>query len=266
MPNDEKRSKERTQEEIDAEKFRTFFSTSIEPVSEELDRQKEEDAQQKSLLGKLFRREKMERNGQHPPMDRPTEMPTGEILLSGSPDEEEPQANLQMALHDSEKMLGLEEKEPAKPAPKKQEAAPAAPKPEKPENTARPRSPMEQREDAEMQELKAMLFGKPKKAEEPAPKPAQPAPKHQKPKETPSRLTGLFFAEEKNAQKEPVQFPPKKEAAPEPKQPTPEGKKAEAETPAFRFFGKGDDEVKAPTRTTARMPLRTQRNVRAALM
>ena len=59
MPKDDKR-KELTQEEIDAqnEKFRTFFSTSVAQVPEEMKRRDEEKESTSSLLGKLFHREK----------------------------------------------------------------------------------------------------------------------------------------------------------------------------------------------------------------
>ena len=59
MPKDDKR-KELTQEEIDAqnEKFRTFFSTSVAQVPEEMKRRDEEKESTGSLLGKLFHREK----------------------------------------------------------------------------------------------------------------------------------------------------------------------------------------------------------------
>ena len=55
MPKDDKR-KELTQEEIDAqnEKFRTFFSTSVAQVPEEMKRRDEEKENTGSLLGKLF--------------------------------------------------------------------------------------------------------------------------------------------------------------------------------------------------------------------
>ena len=272
MPNDDKRQKELTQEEIDVqnEKFRTFFSTGPTGVPDPASRRKDEKTDplpQKGLLGKLFHRDKTENSAA--PMDRPMEMPTGEILLTGSPDREEPQADLQLAYHSNEKLREFEDTAPeapakAEPAPK----APAVPKPEKPANTARPavqkpaepqrpRSPMEQKEDAEMQELKEMLFGKPK----PAPKPAPP-----KAPEKPG-LSGLVFAEEK-----PVAEPAKR-PAPEKSKPVPpltvapaapakaeevakapKAEKAAPElkaTPAFRFFGKGDDEVTAPARETA---------------
>ena len=62
MPKDDER-KEMTQEELDAreEKFRTFFTTSVAQVPEEMTRRDDEDEEKpKSLLGRLFRREKGE--------------------------------------------------------------------------------------------------------------------------------------------------------------------------------------------------------------
>lgn len=61
MPKDEER-KELTQEEIDArdEKFRTFFTTSVAQVPEEMTRRDDGAAEKpnKGLFGRLFRREK----------------------------------------------------------------------------------------------------------------------------------------------------------------------------------------------------------------
>ena len=62
MPKDEER-KELTQEEIDArdEKFRTFFTTSVAQVPEEMTRGDDGPAEKpKGLFGRLFRREKTE--------------------------------------------------------------------------------------------------------------------------------------------------------------------------------------------------------------
>ena len=117
---------------------------------------------------------------------------------------------------------------------------------------------MEQREDEEMKELKAMLFGKPKAPAKSAPKQTETLPA--------SPLTGLVFAEDKAAP-EPPKTPAEPEKTPEKPpvtpQPTPRmetaaepesGKEKTTEIPAFRFFGKADDEVKAPTRETAPGP------------
>ena len=62
MPKDDER-KEMTQEELDAreEKFRTFFTTSVAQVPEEMTRRDDENEEKpKSLLGRLLRREKGE--------------------------------------------------------------------------------------------------------------------------------------------------------------------------------------------------------------
>ena len=63
MPKDDKR-KELTQEEIDAqnEKFRTFFSTSVAQVPEEMKRRDEEKENTGSLLGKLFTAKRTKRS------------------------------------------------------------------------------------------------------------------------------------------------------------------------------------------------------------
>ena len=131
-------------------------------------------------------------------------------------------------------------------------------KKQKLDQPAVPRSAMEQREDEEMKELKAMLFGKPKAPAKSAPKQTETLPA--------SPLTGLVFAEDKAAP-EPPKTPAEPEKTPEKPpvtpQPTPRmetaaepesGKEKTTEIPAFRFFGKADDEVKAPTRETAPGP------------
>ena len=306
MPKEDKRRKELTQEEIAAEKFRTFFSTSVAQVPEAMSRREEEETPPKrGLFGGLFQREKPEPETKEP-AERGLELPpTGEIVLGD--DAEEPQADLELVLEPEEAAAeqpvmpepkkqtvpATPEKapqepakpeapapEPVKPAEPEKPAAPAKPaepvKKEKPENKATapapsnkkkkqkldqpavPRSAMEQREDEEMKELKAMLFGKPKAPAKSAPKQTETLPA--------SPLTGLVFAEDKAAP-EPPKTPAEPEKTPEKPpvtpQPTPRmetaaepesGKEKTTEIPAFRFFGKADDEVKAPTRETAPGP------------
>ena len=306
MPKEDERRKELTQKEIEAEKFRTFFSTSVAQVPEAMSRREEEETPPKrGLFGGLFRREKPESETKEP-AERGLELPpTGEIVLGD--DAEEPQADLELVLEPEEAAAeqpvmpepkkqtvpATPEKapqepakpeapapEPVKPAEPAKPAAPAKPaepvKKEKPENKATApapsdktkkqkldqpaasRSAMEQREDEEMKELKAMLFGKPKAPAKSAPKQTETLPA--------SPLTGLVFAEDKAAP-EPPKTPAEPEKTPEKPpvtpQPTPSmetaaepesGKEKTTEIPAFRFFGKADDEVKAPTRETAPGP------------
>lgn len=300
MPKEDERRKELTQKEIEAEKFRTFFSTSVAQVPEAMSRREEEETPPKrGLFGGLFHREKPESETKEP-AERGLELPpTGEIVLGD--DAEEPQADLELVLEPEEAAA----EQPVMPEPKKQTvpvtpekapqepAKPEAPAPEpvkpaepakpaepvkkeKPENKATApapsnetkkqkldqpaasRSAMEQREDEEMKELKAMLFGKPKAPAKSAPKQTETLPA--------SPLTGLVFAEDKAAP-EPPKTPAEPEKTPEKPpvtpQPTPRmetaaepesGKEKTTEIPAFRFFGKADDEVKAPTRETAPGP------------
>ena len=246
MPKDDKR-KELTQEEIDAqnEKFRTFFSTSVAQVPEEMKRRDEEKESTGSLLGKLFHREKAQEEPAAASAVQNELPPTGEIVLGH---EEEAEAGLELALEPGE----LEEAEPVvlPTAPE----APAAPKPEprpapqpekKPEPLRRrePLTPQEQQEDAEMAELKAMLYGTPK----PAPvEEVQDAPEEvlAVEPEAPAAPEGpaipMVFAEDQSVK----QAKSAPEAAPE-VEPEPET--------AFQFFGKGADEnePQAPTRTEA---------------
>ena len=246
MPKDDKR-KELTQEEIDAqnEKFRTFFSTSVAQVPEEMKRRDEEKESTGSLLGKLFHREKDKEEPAAAPAVQNELPPTGEIVLGH---EEEAEAGLELALEPGE----LEEAEPV--ALPTAPEAPAAPKPEprpapqpekKPEPPRRqePLTPQEQQEDAEMAELKAMLYGTPK----PAPvEEVQDAPEEvlAVEPEAPAAPEGpaipMVFAEDQSVK----QAKSAPEAAPE-VEPEPET--------AFQFFGKGADEnePQAPTRTEA---------------
>ena len=246
MPKDDKR-KELTQEEIDAqnEKFRTFFSTSVAQVPEEMKRRDEEKESTSSLLGKLFHREKDKEEPAAAPAVQNELPPTGEIVLGH---EEEAEAGLELALEPGE----LEEAEPV--ALPTAPEAPAAPKPEprpapqpekKPELPRRrePLTPQEQQEDAEMAELKAMLYGTPK----PAPvEEVQDAPEEvlAVEPEAPAAPEGpaipMVFAEDQSVK----QAKSAPEAAPE-VEPEPET--------AFQFFGKGADEnePQAPTRTEA---------------
>ena len=112
MPKDDKR-KELTQEEIDAqnEKFRTFFSTSVAQVPEEMKRRDEEKENTGSLLGKLFHREKDKEEPAAAPAVQNELPPTGEIVLGH---EEEAEAGLELAL------------EPGDPSPRKSRSRPAA--------------------------------------------------------------------------------------------------------------------------------------------
>ena len=101
MPKEDKRRKELTQEEIAAEKFRTFFSTSVAQVPEAMSRREEEETPPKrGLFGGLFRREKPESETKEP-AERGLELPpTGEIVLGD--DAEEPQADLELVLEPEE--------------------------------------------------------------------------------------------------------------------------------------------------------------------
>ena len=127
MPKDEER-KELTQEEIDArdEKFRTFFTTSVAQVPQEMTRRDDEPTEKpKGLFGRLFRREKTE-----PQADGAAEeSSTGEIRLGGEEPEEPSELELVLKLE--------EETEPSKPETPEPAGAANAPQPE-PEKPKRP--------------------------------------------------------------------------------------------------------------------------------
>ena len=98
MPKDDER-KEMTQEEIDAreEKFRTFFTTSVAQVPEEMTRRDDENEEKpKSLLGRLLRREK----GEQQESGTPEESRTGEIQLGGEEPEEPSDLELVLTLEE----------------------------------------------------------------------------------------------------------------------------------------------------------------------
>ena len=259
MPKDEER-KELTQEEIDArdEKFRTFFTTSVAQVPEEMTRRDDGAAEKpnKGLFGRLFCREKTE-----PQADGAAEeSSTGEIRLGGEEQENPSELELVLKLEEETEPSKPETPEPAgaasapQPEPEKpqvsQPKAPETPapqpdkKPTEKQSASRkkavqygPRTPQEQYEDREMQALKAMLFGpkpqpeaeKPEKSVPEAPAVQKPGPEKEpdaKPERPAVPLPELVFAEDKTA---------KPHAA-----------------PAMHFFGKGEDEEtpSAPTRTT----------------
>ena len=258
MPKDDER-KEMTQEELDAreEKFRTFFTTSVAQVPEEMTRRDDENEEKpKSLLGRLFRREK----GEQPEGGTPEESCTGEIQLGGEEPEEPSDLELVLALEEevaepkpTEPVSAPqpEPEKPQKPAEPLKAPEPPAPKPEKkpaekqaaPRKKAvqyEPRTPQEQYEDREMQALKAMLFGAklPPQEEEP-PQPVKPA---EPEKSTPAVPV---IAVKPDAEKEP-DAAPEKPAVPMPEMVFAEDKASKPHAaPAMQFFGKGDDE-KAP--------------------
>ena len=263
MPKDDERKK-MTQEEIDAreEKFRTFFTTSVAQVPEEMTRRDDENEEKpKSLLDLLFRREKAEQQES----GTPEESRTGEIQLGGEEPEEPSDLELVLTLEEEVAEPKPEQPKPAEPvsAPqpepeKPQKPAepikapePPAPKPEKklaekqaePRKKAvqyEPRTPQEQYEDREMQALKAMLFGAklPPQEEEP-PQPVKPA----KPEKSTPEIP--VVAKKPDAEKEP-DAAPEKPAVPMPEMVLAEDTVSKPHAaPAMQFFGKGDDE-KAP--------------------
>lgn len=250
------------------EKFRTFFSTSVAQVPDEMKRrdddQKNPDTGKPGILSRLLGRAKEEAAAEpaEEPKAQPQELPpTGEIRLGGEEEAAEPEADLELAadFFAPETPAQTPAAPEARPAPAPKAAAPAAPKPEKPaapklekSYVRGPLTPQEQKEQSEMQELKALLF-----PETPPAKAEKPMEVKNAPQEVLGVETEALEDEEKAAQ------PPlpkmvfaedvaraEKAAATAPATP-----KAEPEEPTkpFRFFGVGDDEnaPAAPTRETA---------------
>ena len=273
MPKDDKRL--HTQGELTPdEKFRTFFSTSVAQVPEEMNRRMEQEQskeQPKGLFGKLFRRDKPEEKQE----EAPVEMPTGEIRLGG--EENEPQAGLELAVPaeewdafntpetpsaeapegsendeaDFDMSLTPEEPEPVEEPEKMDEQAKAeeSPKPEKAEKQEKavplspePRTPLpqEEKEHQEMQELKAMLYHMSSRPEEPEPAKQPEVIPEPQPAPAPEIPAEPKPPLPKAVFAEDVAAMPEPEAEPE-----------TTEEPAFRFFGQAEDEVQAPVRTTA---------------
>ena len=250
MPKDEER-KELTQEEIDArdEKFRTFFTTSVAQVPQEMTRRDDEPAEKpKGLFGRLFRREKTE-----PQADGAAEeSSTGEIRLGGEEPEEPSELELVLKLEEETEPSKPETPEPvgAANAPQPEPEKPQVPQPEAPETPAPrkkavqygPRTPQEQYEDREMQALKAMLFG-------PKPQPEAEKPEPEKPEKSAPEAPAV---RKPGPEKEP-DAKPETPAAPMPELVFAEDKTAKPHAAlAMHFFGKGEDEgtPSAPTRTT----------------
>ena len=253
MPKDEER-KELTQEEIDArdEKFRTFFTTSVAQVPEEMTRRDDEpDEKPKGLFGRLFRREKTE-----PQADGAVEeSSTGEIRLDGEEQEKPSELELVLKLEEETEPSKPETPEPEKPQvpqPKAPETPASQPdkKPTEKQSAPRkkavqygPRTPQEQYEDREMQALKAMLFGPKSQPEAEKPEPEKPE------KSAPEALA----VQKPGPEKEEPDAKPETPAAPMPELVFAEDKTAKPHAAlAMHFFGKGEDEEtpSAPARTT----------------
>ena len=253
MPKDEER-KELTQEEIDArdEKFRTFFTTSVAQVPEEMTRRDDEpDEKPKGLFGRLFRREKTE-----PQADGAVEeSSTGEIRLGGEEQEKPSELELVLKLEEETEPSKPETPEPEKPqVPQPKAPETPAPQPDKKPTEKQsaprkkavqygPRTPQEQYEDREMQALKAMLFGPKSQPEAEKPEPEKPE------KSAPEALA----VQKPGPEKEEPDAKPETPAAPMPELVFAEDKTAKPHAAlAMHFFGKGEDEEtpSAPARTT----------------
>lgn len=252
MPKDEER-KELTQEEIDArdEKFRTFFTTSVAQVPEEMTRRDDEpDEKPKGLFGRLFRREKTE-----PQADGAVEESTGEIRLDGEEQEKPSELELVLKLEEETEPSKPETPEPEKPqVPQPKAPETPAPQPDKKPTEKQsaprkkavqhgPRTPQEQYEDREMQALKAMLFGPKSQPEAEKPEPEKPE------KSAPEALA----VQKPGPEKEEPDAKPEMPAAPMPELVFAEDKTAKPHAAlAMHFFGKGEDEEtpSAPARTT----------------
>ena len=229
MPKNDKHGFDKTNPEDLAakeEKFRTFFSTSVAQVPDEMKRRDDEEEKKKkektqsSILGRILGRAREEAAEEKAAKQELP--PTGEIRLGEDVEATEPEADLELAADFFTPEAGA----PAvKKAPEKQPAAPQ--KKRMPERG--PMIPQEEKEHAEMQELKALLF-----------------PPVKQPEEVLGVETAELEAEEKAARSM-----PKVVFSDDLAQQEPHKEKAESTSP-FRFFGKADDEEQpqAPERET----------------
>ena len=149
MPKDDER-KEMTQEEIDAreEKFRTFFTTSVAQVPEEMTRRDDENEEKpKSLLGRLLRREK----GEQQESGTPEESRTGEIQLGGEEPEEPSDLELVLTLEEEVTEPKPEQPKPAEPVSAPQPETEKPQKPAEPIKAPEPPAPKPEKKPAEKQ-------------------------------------------------------------------------------------------------------------------
>lgn len=206
-----------------------------EEFAAQKEQQEEETVPTHGLLGKLFRREETELQSKDE--ESPKEVSTGEISLNDSGDGPKSDPQPTVSTEDRKNL-----NEPEKPASQEDadadfsvplapdEPKPAAEKKKSTEQDSVKQLPQEEKAHRELQELRAMLYNIGKTAQEPA----EPDLKSE------------------TAESAPVSSAEKTE---EPQQPWPRAvfaaeKAADKQGSAFRFFGEGGDEVKAPTRTT----------------
>lgn len=254
--NEKNDKKEQTAEEIAAqdERFRKFFSTSVVEVPAEMNR-RDAEPPKRSWLDRLFHREKASPEAaQAAPEEKPQEMPTGEISLTAPPNE--PPANLELAWEPAqEEAAPAEPTKAEQPAPQPPREEPkAAPQPEpapephsapaspKQQETADERTVWEQREDEEMQELKAMLYQKPAKPQDPTP--AAPEQNESVPPESVSSVPVEKAEEEPTASQQPDEESAQPAAQPPetaPAAPVEEVSAAPEETAGFRVREEDDE-------------------------
>ena len=271
MPNNKNEHKRKQAGELSAEeRFRTFFSTSVIDLPEEMTRRDEpvpvEEKPKAGLLGTLFGHEKEETPAAAQPV---LEIPTGEILLGADARPVQPEQEdmaLELRTEDPIPVMPLQfartepvKAAPAEPVPAPKAAAAVQPAPEKPvpQPAAAPQKqpkaknapeillPQEELEQREMQQLKDMLNGMSGKAK-PAPQPAKPVQAAPQPKVQPAPAQPAAEPEKapaKAAQKAAEELPPVVFAS-APADPETLPKKPEKKS-IFQMFGAAEDEKPA---------------------
>ena len=137
MPKDKKDLAGKSPEDIAAqeEKFRTFFSTSVADVPQEMMRRDEEEKEQQAhgVFGRLFGRGKARPKPEE--TENVLEIPTGEILLDEEAKVVEQEADLELMLRTADPVPDLPLRAPApakEPEPQAEPQRPAEPEPPKP--------------------------------------------------------------------------------------------------------------------------------------
>ena len=279
MPKDKNERRGKQSEELSAEeKFRSFFSTSVIDLPEEMTRRDDEPAAEEKektekpkggLFGRLFGQSKAEDSTAESPV---LEIPTGEILL-GADAEPEQETDLELELRTADPVPDWPLR-PLQPEPEKTAPAPQPepqPVPEPPKAAPAPeKAPQPPRQEAPAPAEPAPKPEKAEKTQEPAAKPAaKPEPRAEKPRQTarnPKNAPEVLLPQEELEQKEMQQLKDmlngmsgaakpaaEKQPAPAPKaapaaQPAPEAApvKKREELPPPVFANAPEDPAKAP--------------------
>ena len=248
-------------EQEQKEKFKTFFTTSVAEVPDELIPQREQPDRKHGLLARFFAKKEKARGG--PPLNEEPEeifraetpiIPTGEIMLDGSAPP--PRADESLTLAPTLEELTLElEGQPEAPPPEVPAEPPAEP-PARTEADAQPELSLELEPIDPPEAAPAAPNAAPPAEPQPEPQPQpEPKPKPQ-PKPQPKAVAQ---PRRKKPRKKPVRVPDEEDKeleklkvildtmGPQPARPAPpppeEDKEVTEQVSGFHFFGIGEDEA-----------------------